>query len=49
MDDFAHAGLQVATALLAASHFVARLLPLVFDRANRRAVRLAKARRKQSN
>lgn len=41
--------LSVTTALLyAATSFVVRVLPLVSDRANERAVRLAKARRPQS-
>lgn len=41
--------LSAATALLhAATLFVTRLLPLVSDRANERAVRLAKAQRPQS-
>lgn len=43
------AGDLFAPALLtAAGHFVLRLLPLVSDRVNTRAVRLAKAKNKQS-
>lgn len=43
------AGHLFAPALLTAGgHFVVRLLPLVSDRANDRAVRLAKAKNKQS-
>jgi hypothetical protein len=44
------AGNLFAPALLTAGgHFVLRLLPLVSDRVNDRAVRLAKAKNKQSN
>lgn len=49
MNIFALAEFRIAAALLAASHLVERLLPLVSDRANRRAVRLAKARCKQQS
>lgn len=43
------AGYLFAPALLTAvGHFVLRLLPLVSDRVNERAVRLAKAQNKQS-
>lgn len=43
------AGHLFAPALLTAlGHFVLRLLPLVSDRMNERAVRLAKAKNKQS-
>ncbi len=40
--------LTTPAVLAVASHYVLRLLPLVSDRANKRAVRLAKAK-KQSN
>lgn len=44
------AGHLFAPALLTAvGHFVLRLLPLVSDRVNDRAVRLAEAKNKQSN
>lgn len=38
--------LAIPAALYATEHFVLRLLPLVSDRANDRAVRLAKAKKK---
>ncbi|MBM7458854.1 hypothetical protein ACIBED_08495 [Rhodococcus coprophilus] len=38
--------LSVPAALLAVGNFVLRLLPLVSDRVNKRAVRLVKAKKK---
>lgn len=38
--------ISVPALLLAVGHVVVRLLPLVSNRANKRAVRLAKAKRK---
>jgi len=43
-------GIKAATPLLLAIGYVlSRVLPLVSDTANKRAVRLARAKRKQSN
>lgn len=50
MDLAALAGHLFAPALVTAvGHFVLRLLPLVSDRANQRAVRLAKAKRNRQS
>ena len=49
MSEILFVGITVATSLLiAAGKFLLRLLPLVSDRVNERAVRLAKAANKQS-
>ena len=49
MPEFLIEGITAATPLLLAIGYVlSRVLPLVSDAANKRAVRLAKAKRKQS-
>lgn len=49
MPEFFLEGIKVATPLLLATGYVlSRVLPLVSDAANERAVRLAKAKRKQN-